>query len=171
MTNEELQQQIERLEQEIINLKLKFAESKAKNKPYEVEVPEDIENYYYVDEMGTIKLVMNAFFECDYEEVYQRGLAFKTRAEAEQFDKERILIKKLKDWAKEYQRDWTPNWDDFDEMKYYAGINIRNDIDRYISIYNAIACKELTNLPVLKSEEIGQQFIEEFGEEIKEVLC
>lgn len=173
MTNEELQQRIKRLEQEIINLKLKFAESKAENIPYEVKVPEDIEDYYYVDELGRIYLVRGLldFDEHEYELLYKRGLAFKTREEAEQFDKERILIKKLKDWAKEYQRDWTPNWDDFDEMKYYAGINIRNDIDRYISIYNAIACKELTNLPVLKSEEIGQQFIEEFGEEIKEVLC
>ena len=171
MTNEELQQRIERLEQEIINLKLKFAESKAENKPYEVEVPEDIDHYYYVDELGEVHSIGEKINYYDFEKVYQRGLAFETREEAEQFDKERILIKKLKDWAKEYQRDWTPNWDDVDEMKYYAGINIRNDIDRYISIYNAIACKELTNLPVLKSEEIGQQFIEEFGEEIKEVLC
>jgi len=54
MTNEELQQRIERLEQEIINLKLKFAESKAENKPYEVEVPEDIDHYYYVDELGEV---------------------------------------------------------------------------------------------------------------------
>ena len=52
MTNEELQQQIEQLEQQIKDLKVKL-EEKAEKKPYEVEVPEDIENYYY-PEIGEI---------------------------------------------------------------------------------------------------------------------
>ena len=173
MTNEELEQKLKRLEEQLTEVRIELLERKASfipYKPYEVEVPEDIENYYYVDELGEVHSIGEKINYYDFEKVYQRGLAFETREEAEQFDKERILIKKLKDWAKEYQRDWTPNWDDFDEMKYYAGINIRNDIDRYISIYNAIACKELTNLPYFKSEEIAEQFIEEFGDEIKEVL-
>ena len=167
MTNEELQQQIERLEQEIINLKLKFAESKTKNKPYEVEVPEDIENYYYVDELGDINLVGDTFHKTDYEGVYQRGLAFKTREEAEQFDKERILINKFKDWAKKYNEGWTPKWEG-NGVKWH----VIYETDRNILKINwCVCCRQFTKLPYFKSEEIGQQFIEEFGEEIKEVLC
>ena len=167
MTNKELQQQIEQLEQEIINLKLKFAESKAENIPYEVKVPEDIEDYYYVDELGRIYLVRGLldFDEHEYELLYKRGLAFKTREEAEQFDKERILIKKLKDWAKEYQRDWTPNWDD-DDAKYY----VEYEYGRFLIKFNTNN-RTFTKLPYFKSEEIAREFVKEFRDEIIDVLC
>ena len=101
MNYKELEQEIKRLEEQIedqINiLRSKFLESEANKKLYEVKVPEDIGDYYYVSESGDIDLVEDVFHDIDYEGLYQRGLAFKTRAEAEQFDKERILIKKLKD--------------------------------------------------------------------------
>lgn len=171
MTNEELEQEIKRLEEQIedkINsLRIKFLESEANKKSYEVKVPEDIGDYYYVSESGDIDLVEDVFHDIDYEGLYQRGLAFKTRAEAEQFDKERILIKKLKDWAKEHQRDWTPDWNDLDEEKnsviYDNGHKKLKTIKNYRS-------QEIIKLPYFKREEIAKQFIDEFGEEIKEVL-
>ena len=43
--------------------------------------------------------------------------------------------------------------------------------DEELEIYVSYRYREFTKLPVFKSEEIAQQFIEEFGEEIKEVLC
>ena len=115
MTNEELQQKVKRLEEEIINLKLKLEEKK----PYEVEVPEDIGDYYFVSELGVITLLKDVFFSAGYEKVYQRGLAFKTKEEAEQFDKERVLINKLKNWAEEHNEGWTPDWSNFNEIKRY----------------------------------------------------
>lgn len=166
MTNEELRQEIEQLEEQIKDLKIKL-EEKAEKKAYEVEYPKDLKDYYYVDELGGIYLV-GIYLEEAQKEFYKRGLAFKTRAEAEQFDKERILIKKLKDWAKKHQGDWTSNWKDEDEIKYFIIYDNRYEtlkVDNYATI------KEFFKLPYFKSQKITQQFIKEFGEEIKEVLC
>ena len=165
MTNEELQQKIEQLEEQIKDLKVKL-ESKAEKTPYEVEVPKDIKDYYYVDEIGGINLVEDTFHETDYEGVYQRGLTFKTKEEAEQFDKERILIKKLKDRAKKYNEGWEPNWNDLDENKHSVTYDYKTlDVNWCSGIRN------FSKLPYCKSKRLAQQFIEEFGDEIKEVLC
>lgn len=82
--------------------------------------------------------------------------------------KERILINKLKDWAKEHQGDWTPNWKDFDEEK--DSVIYDNEHENFKTIENYYY-QEIIKLPYFKSEEIAKQFIEEFGDEIKEVLC
>ena len=172
MTNEELEREIKRLEEKIedqINsLRIKFLESEADKKTYEVEVPGDIGNYYYVSELGDIDLVENVFCDFDYKGVYQRGLAFKTEEEAEQFDKERILINKFKDWAKKYNGVWTPNWNDTDEEKY----TVRYDYsDNQLETFYSYSYKEFSKLPYFISDDTAQQFIEEFRDEIKEVLC
>ena len=154
MTNEELEQEVKRLEE------------KAEKKPYEVKVPEDIDRYYYVDELGDINLVGDTFHKTDYEGVYQRGLAFKTREEAEQFDKERILINKFKDWAKKYNEGWTPNWEE-SEDKFYIDYHHGS---RCFQVKNAWHANAFHKLPYFKSAEITYQFIEELVEEINEVL-
>ena len=169
MINEELQQ-IEQIEQQIKDLKVKL-ESEAEPipyRPYEVEVPEDIGDYYFVSELGAITLLKDVFFSAGYEKVYLRGLAFKTKEEAEQFDKERILINKLKNWAKEHQRDWTPDWSNFNETKHY--ITCKKEVGEFDMNF-CRTFRHLIKLPYLKTEEIAEQFIEEFGDEIKEVLC
>lgn len=165
MTNEELQQKIEQLEQQIKDLKVKL-EKEVEKKPYEVEVPEDIGNYYYVDELGGINLVEDTFHETDYEGVYQRGLVFKTREEAEQYDKERILINKFKDWAKKYNEGWTVNWEE-SEDKFYIDYH---HMSKCFQVKIAWHANTFHKLPYFKSEEIAQQFIEEFVDEINEVL-
>ena len=143
-------------------------ESNANKKPYEVEVPEDIDRYYYVDELGDINLVGDTFHETDYEGLYQRGLAFKTREEAEQFDKERILINKFKDWVKKYNESWTVNLKNADEEKYI--IRYDYEYNQFAYVYSCYH-NDFSKLPVFKSEEIAEQFTNEFGEEIKEVFC
>lgn len=172
MTSEELEREIKRLEEQIedqINsLRIKFLESEANKKLYKVEVPEDIDRYYYVDELGDINLVGDTFHETDYEGLYQRGLAFKTIEEAKQFDKERILINKLKNWAKEHQRDWTPDWSNFNETKHY--ITCKKEVGEFDMNF-CRTFRHLIKLPYFKTEEIAEQFIKEFGDEIKEVLC
>lgn len=167
MTNEELQQQIEQLEQQIKDLKVKL-EEKAEKKPYEVEVPEDIENYYYVDEIGEIYKVGSTISSVAYKDIYQCGLAFKNRKELEQFDKERILLFKLHKWAEEHNGGWTPNWRDFDEYKF----SVTFDFDEHeFLIKDSWYENAFSKLPYFISKGIAKQFIEEFGDEIKEVLC
>ena len=166
MTNEELEQEVKRLEEQITKLRIKILESKADKKPYKVEVPDDIGEYYYVDEFGYINLVLDTFHHTDYERIYQRGLAFKTKEEAEQFDKERILITKLKDWAKEHNGGWKPDWQK-GAPKYFAMFNM---LTREFSVGADCYCRVFTKLPYFKSDELVEQCIDEFGEEIKEVL-
>ena len=169
MTSEELEREIKRLEEQIedqINiLRSKFLESEANKKLYEVKVPEDIENYYYVDETGRIDSLC-VYVEDAQKEVYKRGLAFETREEVEQYDKERILLFKLHKWAEEHNEGWFPDWQK-GRPKYFAMFNrLTGDFSVGADCY----CGVFTKLPYLKSDELAEQFIEEFGEEIKEVL-
>lgn len=165
MTNEELEQEVKRLEEQIKDLKIKL-EEKAEKKPYEVKAPEDIDRYYYVDELGKVHSIGEKINYYEFEKVYQRGLAFKTKEEAEQFDKERILINKFKDWAKKYNEGWTPNWEE-SEDKFYIDYHHGS---RCFQVKNAWHANAFHKLPYFKSAEITYQFIEELVEEINEVL-
>ena len=142
-------------------------EEKVEKKPYEVEYPEDIEEHYFIDETGAIDYVF-IYAKERQKEVFKRGLAFERRAEVEQYDKERILLFKLHKWAEEHNGGWIPNWKDFKEEKYT--IVYDHDCEKFY-VYLNFYYGDLSKLPLLKTEEIAEQFIEEFGEEIKEVLC
>ena len=132
--------------------------------PYEVEFPEGFEKYYILDEVGCLSV----YTEKGKAEMYIRGLTFKTEEEAKQYDKERILLFKLHKWAEEHNGGWTPNWEDFHEIKYY--IICRKEQGDF-DINRCRRFRPLTKLPYFKTEEIAEQFIEEFGDEIIEVLC
>ena len=166
MTNEELEQEVKRLEEQITNLRIKLLESKADKKPYAVEVPEDIGDYYNPDEFGVIDHLED--FSTAYgENCYIRGLAFKTEKEAEQFDKERILLFKLHKWAEEHNEGWTLDWQK-GAPKYFVMFNMRT---REFRVGADCYCRVFNKLPYFKSNELAEQFIDEFGDEIKEVLC
>lgn len=165
MNNEELQQEVEKLQEQISKLSLKIYGIEAKKKPYEVEVPEDIGDYYILDGYGKVYSLEG--FSMNYTRCqYERGLAFKTRKQAEQFKKEQILLFKMHKWAEEHNEGWTPDWEDFREPKYTIAYEYRKFV-----VSPAYTYQQFLKLPYFKSEEIAEQFIEEFGEEIKEVLC
>ena len=167
MNYKELEQEVKRLEEQIKDLKVKL-EGKVEKKAYEVEVPEDIENYYNSNQCGDMVLVGSISYEWDYVRLYQRGLAFKTEEEARQYDKERILLFKMNKWAEEQNEGWTVNWNDFEEKQYYVVYDFEDK--RFYVRYEHYS-ETFTKLPYFKSEAIAEQFIEEFGDEIKEVLC
>ena len=164
MTNEELQQQIKQLEQQIKDLKVKL-EEKVEKKPYEVEVPEDIGDYYALDGYGKVYSLKG--FSMNYTRYqYERGLTFKTREEAEQFKKEQILLFKLYKWAEEHNEGWTPH--ENNTVKFYI---IYRNSDKTLDVNWCSGIRNFFKLPYFKSKRLAQQFIEEFGDEIKEVLC
>lgn len=102
MTNEELEREVKRLEEQITELRFKILENKSgfiPYKPYEVEVPEDLEEYYLLEEGGDV-LKVNTYSEKWRRKTFIRGLVFETREQAERYDKKRILINKMEDWAK-----------------------------------------------------------------------
>lgn len=167
MNNEELQQKVKRLEEELTEVRIALLESKADKQPYKVEVPEDIGDYYNPDEFGVVDR-LEEFSTAYGEDCYIRGLAFKTREEAEKYDKERVLLFKLHKWAEEHNGGWTPDWKDFDEYKY----SVTFDFDNYeFLIKDSWYENAFSKVPYFISRAIAKQFIEEFGDEIKEVLC
>lgn len=167
MTNEEFEKELKRIEQVVTELRNKLLERKAEKKSYEVEVPEDIGDYVYINNIGNI-YDLNTFTIVEYEKIYKRGLAFKSKEEAEQFDKERILINKFKDWAKKYNEGWKPNWEDIKEEKWSVMYDDKNkELETYVNYKK----QDFLKLPYFKTQELAEQFIEEFGDEIKEVLC
>lgn len=170
MNNKEVQEKFEQLASTIDWIKTKIVDLQEEKglapikAPYEVEFPEGFEKYYILDEVGRLSV----YTEKGKAEMYIRGLTFKTEEEAKQYDKERILLFKLHKWAEEHNGGWTPNWKDLEEEKWAA---MYDNKYKLFEIYENRRYLELLKLPYFKSEEIAEQFIEEFGDEIKEVLC
>ena len=172
MNYRELQQQIEQLEQQIKDLKVKL-ESKAEPipipyKPYEVELPEEDTMLYYFN--GDCKIDFLYFYD-DIQYVverYKKGFCFETKEEAEQHLKESKLIFKLKQWAKEKNAGWEPDWENIGQSKHYIEIDMNA---KEFTAWHTSYISRFTKLPYFKSQEIAQACIDEFGEEIKEVLC
>lgn len=178
MNIEELQEKFEQLARSIDWIKAKLFDLQEEKglapvkTPYEVEVPEDIGDYYNPDEFGVIDHLED--FSTAYgENCYIRGLAFKTKEEAEQFDKKRILINKMEEWAKEHQGDWTPNWKDDDETIHEVQIDRfpMYACDSPLVINEVEEVRSVSIFPYFYTYETARKFIEEFGGEIEEVFC
>lgn len=175
MTNEELEKEVKRLEEQITELRFKILESKSPPipyKPYEVEVPEDLENYFYVDETGII-YKLSVYVTSEQIKILNRGLAFKTKEQAEQYDKKRILINKMNDWAKKHNGDWTPNWKEDDEPIHEVQIDRfpMYGCDSPLVINEVDEVRSVSIFPYFYSYETAREFIEEFRGEIEEVFC
>lgn len=177
MTNEELQEKFEQLASEMDWIKTKLVDLLEEKglapikAPYEVGVPEDIEDYYVLDGYGKVYSLKG--FSMNYTRCqYERGLAFKTREQAEQFKKEQILLFKLRKWAEEYNGGWKPNWNDDDETIYEV------QIDRFpmymcdspLVINEVEEVRSVSIFPYFYSYETARKFIEEFRGEIEEVF-
>lgn len=175
MDNEELEKEVKRLEEQITELRFKILESKSPPipyKPYEVEVPEDLENYFYVDETGII-YKLSVYVTSEQIKILNRGLAFKTKEQAEQYDKKRILINKMNDWAKKHNGDWTPNWKEDDEPIHEVQIDRfpMYGCDSPLVINEVDEVRSVSIFPYFYSYETAREFIEEFRGEIEEVFC
>ena len=170
MNIEELQEKLEQIASEMDWIKTKLVDLLEEKglapvkTSYEVEFPEGLEKYYILDEVGRLSV----YTEKGKSQMYIRGLTFKTEEDAKRYDKERILLFKLHKWAEEHNGGWKPDLNDYNEKKYFV---------EYNSYYEPLEynyCRTLnffSKLPYFKSEEIVKQFIEEFGDEIKEVFC
>lgn len=148
-------------------------EETEEKKPYKISYPDNETEVYCIDDYygDIVRRKYDAFNEyCKH--LYDTGLYFDTKEEAEQFIKEQTLIKKIKCWAKEQQGNWKPDWKN-DEAFYEVQFNrfprhfdedvlVINGIDEFVSI---------STLPYFKNYKIAQACIDEFGDEILEVFC
>ena len=171
MTNEEIQEKFEQLASLINWIKTKLVDLQEEKglapvkKPDEVKVPEDIETYYTTDIKGRLQK-LGHYTSDMHEYIYKYGEAFEFSLGATLYYKERILLKRMEDWAEEHNEGWYPDWEESDDkFSIYYFYNLES-----FSIYSDWNCNSFNKLPYFKSEELAQQFIKEFGEEIKEVL-
>lgn len=167
MDLKQLEQKIDKLEKRLANLELSNVEHEEINErvPFEVEVPDDIEMYFTTDAKGELK-GLRYYTNFMQEQLYKRGEAFEYREDAFAHDKEKVLLKKLEDWADWRNGDWYPDWESDDDkfsIYYYHS-------SESFSICSDWNCNSFSKLPHFKSEELAREFIEEFGDEIKEVL-
>ena len=138
------------------------------NKEFELTYPEDGETVYCIDDEGEI--CDTYYFDSNSYDKYmfEHGLYFETYGEAEQHLKESKLIFKLKQWAKIHNEGWEPNWKNLKQLKHYIEIDMNaKEVTAWNTSYNG----RFTKLPYFKSQEIAQECIDIFGEEILEVLC
>jgi len=159
------EQKIQELNNEIDKLKKKLEQ--LQKKPYEISYPIGYKLMWYLDDYASVTSYQYNNTTVD-RVFYESGLLFDTKEEAEQFKRERALIKKIKCWAKEQQGDWEPDWSNTNQPKYCVGV------DRFIKEIICDCCWEydkLPKLPYFKSQEIAQACIDKFGEEIIEVFC
>lgn len=70
-------------------------------------------------------------------------------------------------WAEEHNGGWTLDWQK-GAPKYFVMFNMRT---REFRVGADCYCRVFTKMPYFKSDELAEQFIDEFGDEIKEVLC
>ena len=138
-------------------------------KPYEISYPNDETEVYFISDLTgkTEVKEYNVLYNGD-KKLYDIGLLFDIEEEAEQFKRERALIKKIKCWAKEQQGDWKPDWSD-DTLKY--DIYCYYGIEKKLEISDVYYVNDIKKLPYFKSQEIAQACIDEFGDEILEVFC
>lgn len=136
-------------------------------KEFEVKLPNQYDIFYFFD------LVDNAIYTKGFDSPkkditrFLYGYYFNTREELEQHLKERKLLFKLQQWAKEKNDGWGLDWSNYDN-KYVIYYNAKTG---FLGINTYNWSNHISVLPTFKTRKIAQECIERFGDEIKEVLC
>lgn len=138
-------------------------------KEFELTYPEDDEIVFYIDSDDG-EIYDTPYFANSAIDIYmfEHGLYFNLKSEAEQYLKERKLLFKIHQYAKEKNEGWEPDWESIFQEKYYI----------FYDYYRKELCTSFNNstgainkLPYFKTRKIAQECINLFGNEIKEVLC
>ncbi|MEZ7740469.1 hypothetical protein O3794_02710 [Gemella sanguinis] len=170
MNNNELRETLNKMLDEFNKLKAtleKEEEKTQEDKPFEIKIPSNLEDYVCIDEIGDIYDLDECFGIGQLDDAYLSGATFKTEEQAKRYDKERRLLFKIHKWAKEKNGNWIPDWRDTYEDKFYIEIDLE---DGKLCITNTTWFSPFSKLPFFRTRDIGQECIFLFGDEIKEVL-
>ena len=138
-------------------------------KEFELTYPKDRKDFYYIDSAdGRISTTVYYTNDIDCNFLFEHGCFFELKEEAEQRLKERKLLFKLHQWAKEKNGDWKTDWKEDEEKKWYV---YYNHVEENLKVTWGYNSTNFIKLPYFKTEEIAQACIDLFGDEIKEVLC
>lgn len=137
-------------------------------KEFELTYPEENETIYIVKFLKD-EVNWGGFYKKDTQIVnaYVNGCVFETSEEAKQHLKERKLLFKLQQWAKIKNDGWEPDWKD-GNIKFYLWCDYEA---KELKIGHIYRCNRFNKLPYFKTQEIAQECIDLFGDEIIEVLC
>lgn len=137
-------------------------------KEFKLSYPEDDEIVFYIDSDDG-EIYDTPYFANSAIDIYmfEHGLYFNLKSEAEQYLKERKLLFKLQQWAKEKNEGWEPDWEEDGEQKWYV---YYNHVEESLKVTWGYNSTNFIKLPYFKTEEIAQQCIDLFGDEIIEVL-
>lgn len=138
-------------------------------KEFELTYPEHEETLYYISNASAN--ICDIYFSDNdnfSKNVFEHGLYFNTELEAEQHLKERKLLFKLHQWAKFKNDGWVPDWEEDEGKKWYV---YYNHVEKSLNVTWGYNSTNFIKLPYFKTEEIAQECIDLFGDEIKEVLC
>lgn len=166
MNKEEL---IKEFNEKVEQLKDELIAKLEEKKKFEVKLPDMYDTLYYIDDICSEVYITNFVSSARDKDRYFRGFYFNTEEEAKQHLKERRLLFKLHQWAKEKNEGWEPDWSNEDEEKYF--ITYINCESIELSWEITWGTMNFTKLPYFKTSEITQECIKLFGDEIKEVLC
>ena len=165
---QKIQELTERIEKSLAEIdELKKELRKLQKTSYEISYPIGYKLMWYLDDYASVTSYQYNNTAVD-RVFYESGLLFDTKEEAEQFKRERALIKKIKCWAKEQQGDWKPDWSNESQYKFtvdYSGLF------EELCVRDSTVAIRFNSLPYFKSEEIALACIDEFGDEISEVFC
>lgn len=137
-------------------------------KEFELSYPKDDHWVFCVDsDTGEIIEVHYTANNITDRFLFEHGYYFETKEEAERYLKERKLLFKIYQYAKEKNEGWEPDWGSVFQEKYYIFYDYcRKEL--CTSFNNSTGA--INKLPYFKTRKIAQECINLFGEEIKEVL-
>ena len=131
-------------------------------------LPEDGERLFFIDNVqSTISSKIFDINNMNDVKRFENGLFFETREKAKQHLKECKLLFTIKKWAKEKNEGWMPDWEEDEGKKWYV---YYNHVEKSLKVMWGYNSTNFIKLPYFKSEEIAQECIDLFGDEIKEVL-
>ena len=132
---------------------------------FKPSLPDRIDEAYIIDVDG--KVILFDTLKYDDEECFAQGSIFFDKDEAELVARERRLIFKIREWAKIKNQNWKPGWNDANESKYHVYYDFdTNELD----ISCCYVSRIIDRLPYFKLYRIANECIEEFGDEIVEIL-
>lgn len=138
-------------------------------KGFELTYPKDRKPFYYIDSAdGRISTTVYYTNDIDCNFLFEHSYFFESKEEAEQYLKERKILLGVHQWAKLKNEGWETDWEDDAHKKWYVYYNYGEKRLKVTWGYNST---NFIKLPYFKNEEIAQECIDLFGDEIIEVLC
>lgn len=129
------------------------------------EKSKDDNGYYFIDVNGRVERNIAIGSEID-NELYECANRFSSRELAEKESKRRTLDARMRRWADKHNQGWTPDWEDNSMGKW----QIYYLIAQNMFTTNYVCGRYAFDKIYFKTEEIAEQAIEVFGNEIREVM-